>query len=69
MFYLTDIPGYGLNSKDEWGEMMMKYFSYHKPQIKRVFVLKDVLHRLRAEDQRMVMLLEQEKMPYQVSTS
>ena len=48
-FVLTDLPGYGHGSQQEWGVEIMKYIRSRK-QLRRVFVLLDAEHGIKDKD-------------------
>ncbi|PYH46881.1 translation initiation/elongation factor MRX8 [Aspergillus saccharolyticus JOP 1030-1] len=62
---LLDMPGYGHGGRAEWGEEIMKYLEKRK-QLRRVFVLIDGHHGIKIFDRKIIRLLSEYNLPYQI---
>ncbi len=65
---VLDMPGYGKGGRAEWGEEVLKYLGRRK-QLERVFLLVDAEHGVKESDIKLLGLLKQEGIPYQVLLS
>jgi GTP-binding protein len=62
---LVDMPGYGINSKSEWGDMSIQYLEERK-SLRRAFLLIDCRKNLRINDFQIMDIFEQVGVPYQI---
>lgn len=65
---VLDMPGYGHASHDTWGEEILTYLRNRK-QLKRAFVVVDLLHGLKSGDLTMLKLLRKQGISTQVVAS
>ncbi|EED17430.1 GTP binding protein (EngB), putative [Talaromyces stipitatus ATCC 10500] len=65
---LLDMPGYGAGSRPEQGEEIMKYLKNRK-QLRRTYILIDLLHGIKPHDQQILTLLRQYAIPHQLIVS
>ncbi len=69
-FYIVDLPGYGFakapkDKVDQWGEVLRDYLR-GRVVLRRVFVLVDSRHGVKAVDEEIFELLDQSAVTYQV---
>lgn len=62
---LVDMPGYGFGSRSEWGSDIMTYL-HRRKNMRRAFLLVDVLHGLLASDSHMLEIFNKFGIPYQL---
>ena len=62
---LLDAPGYGFGSQGDWGEGIIKYLRQRR-QLRRVFILINAPHGVHQSDLRMLRLLQEATVSYQV---
>ncbi|EXJ82412.1 hypothetical protein A1O3_06225 [Capronia epimyces CBS 606.96] len=62
---LVDMPGYGHGSQTEWGNSIVEYLSKRR-NIRRAFVLIDVLHGIWERDLDILKILGSSAIPYQI---
>ncbi|KAK2744026.1 hypothetical protein FQN57_004479 [Myotisia sp. PD_48] len=62
---LVDCPGYGKGSQADWGDEIEKYLSKRK-QLRRVFLLIDAKVGIKPTDLRVLELIRQYTVPYQI---
>ncbi|KAL2433837.1 hypothetical protein ABEF95_011003 [Exophiala dermatitidis] len=62
---LVDMPGYGHGSQTEWGAAIVEYMERRR-NIRRAFVLIDVLHGVMGRDVDIIKMLRSLAIPYQV---
>jgi GTP-binding protein len=65
---VLDMPGYGHASHDTWGDEILKYLQ-NRIQLKRVFLLVDLLHGMKNSDLTMLKLLRKQGISTQVVAS
>lgn len=65
---VLDMPGYGKGSREEWGPEIMKYLIGRK-QLRRAFLLVDVLHGLKRSDEEILSLFRQNAISHQIILS
>jgi len=65
---VLDMPGYGFKSRDDWGKEIVTYLRRRK-QLRRAFVLIDALHGIKSADERMIDLLRETGISYQIIVS
>ncbi|CUS11838.1 unnamed protein product [Tuber aestivum] len=65
---LLDMPGYGHNSRDEWGVQVLKYLQRRR-ELRRVFLLIDADHGFKGFDRLMVQTLAEQGVAFQVVLS
>ena len=65
---LLDMPGYGHNSRAEWGVQVMKYLQRRR-ELRRVFLLVDAKHGFKPFDRLMVRTFAMHGIPFQVVLS
>lgn len=68
--YLVDMPGYGYakapkEKVEQWGKLVRAYLS-GRPTLRRVFVLVDSRHGLKAPDREIMKMLDETAVSYQV---
>ena len=64
-FRLVDMPGYGFNSRQEWGQMSVQYFDQRR-QLKRVFLLRDIRKQFDQLDVEVIRILDECRVPFQL---
>lgn len=62
---LVDMPGYGKNSKQEWGDMVLKYLE-NRRQLRRVFLLRDLSKRFSPLDDHVALILDRLGISFQL---
>lgn len=62
---LVDMPGYGHGSQTEWGNAIVEYLGKRR-NIRRAFVLIDVLHGVMGRDLDILKILLSHAIPYQI---
>jgi GTP-binding protein len=65
---VLDMPGYGFKSRDDWGKEIVTYLRRRK-QLRRAFVLIDAMHGIKSADERMIDLLRETGISYQIIVS
>ncbi|CAZ81522.1 unnamed protein product [Tuber melanosporum] len=65
---LLDMPGYGHNSRDEWGVQVMKYLQRRR-ELRRAFLLVDAEHGFKGFDRLMVRTFAEHGVAFQVVLS
>ncbi|KAG0644399.1 P-loop containing nucleoside triphosphate hydrolase protein [Tuber brumale] len=65
---LLDMPGYGHNSREEWGVQVMKYLQRRR-ELRRVFLLVDAEHGFKGFDRLMVRTFAEHGIAFQVVLS
>jgi len=65
---VLDMPGYGKGGRAEWGTQIMKYLEKRK-ELKGTFLLVDAEHGVKKSDQRLLALIKELGIPYQVILS
>ncbi|KAI5273436.1 hypothetical protein E4T47_03245 [Aureobasidium subglaciale] len=65
---VVDTPGYGYHSRQEWGPEINKFFEKRK-QLRKVFILIDALHGVKARDLVLLKHFEDNGIAYQIILS
>ncbi|KAI5194490.1 hypothetical protein E4T39_08654 [Aureobasidium subglaciale] len=65
---VVDTPGYGYHSRQEWGPEINKFFEKRK-QLRKVFILIDALHGVKARDLVLLKHFEDNGISYQIILS
>ncbi|PWW77284.1 P-loop containing nucleoside triphosphate hydrolase protein [Tuber magnatum] len=65
---LLDMPGYGHNSREEWGVQVMKYLQRRR-ELRRAFLLVDANHGFKSFDRLMVRTFAEHGVAFQVVLS
>lgn len=65
---VVDCPGYGFGSRDEWGEVVMRYLQ-KREQLARAFLLVDVNVGVKKSDEQTLQILREAGTPHQVVLS
>lgn len=62
---VLDMPGYGKGGRAEWGKEIMKYLE-KRPQLKRAFLLVDVVHGVKNSDEQLLALFREQNISHQI---
>ncbi|RPB03950.1 P-loop containing nucleoside triphosphate hydrolase protein [Choiromyces venosus 120613-1] len=65
---LLDMPGYGYNSREDWGVQVMKYL-HRRRELRRAFLLIDAEHGFKSFDRLMVRMFAERGVAFQIVLS
>jgi GTP-binding protein len=65
---VVDCPGYGFGSRDEWGDVVIKYLQ-KRDQLARAFLLVDVTVGLKKSDEQILRIMREAETPHQIVLS
>ncbi|KAG2221063.1 hypothetical protein INT45_009721 [Circinella minor] len=62
---LVDMPGYGFQSRETWGDLIL-YYLRNRTQLKRLFIIIDPIAGLKETDKQIMQILDQQPLSYQI---